>query len=566
MIKLSTKKNLVLALFLLNNCGQPGGQSFVRSDLRSILKITELSSPSESVLWSGQGMSLVTPRKDDAFKNWAKERKLTLVTLPESNAFAQSLAAADTTLAYTPSTEEHAGFALVEIQSQDHETKLAHEAHEGNQGCGMLQRLRLLDVSKQSTTFIAPVFIESVKRKAVADLVATDAASVKTALQNSIHNLENIGTRFHTTTSGLGAPAQIKSMFEAAAAGKISGITVQLNPHQESRQSSVIVTIPGRDDPKATGPAVIIGAHLDSINSSGEQTPAPGADDDASGVATLIEILRRIADTGSQFQRTIELHAYGAEEVGLIGSSEIAERFQTTDRQVVAMMQIDMNGWASDPNSETIYLVTNSTKAVLRRSLKTLINSYLGGNVVEGTLKAGQSDHVSWHNAGYNAVFPFENPIDYNLALHSVRDTSANLNNLNLSARFVEGGLVFLSHMAGLTSAESGYQSDLKTFRSSLVKNLYVAVKAGSSPDQYDLFVAGGADVKSLELCESHEAGGMTCQKELLSGTFSVNKGSRALFTVATGITIRSGIHLTIFGYNAADQLVAQRSVRLDKN
>jgi hypothetical protein len=57
----------------------------------------------------------------------------------------------------------------------------------------------------------------------------------------------------------------------------------------------------------------------------------------------------------------------------------------------------------------------------------------------------------------------------------------------------------------------------------------------------------------------------MTCLKESLGSNAGTVKGTRELFSIATDIAIRSGIHLSIFGYNAADQLVAQRSVRIEK-
>ena len=83
------------------------------------------------------------------------------------------------------------------------------------------------------------------------------------------------------------------------------------------------MTIPGTSDAQATGPVVIIGAHLDSINKTDHTTPAPGADDDASGIATLVEIVQQIATGHLTFQRTVELHAYAAEEVGLVGSLDV---------------------------------------------------------------------------------------------------------------------------------------------------------------------------------------------------------------------------------------------------
>ena len=81
-------------------------------------------------------------------------------------------------------------------------------------------------------------------------------------------------------------------------------------------QPSVIGRLEGVGENKDE--IVIIGAHLDSVNWKAENqdiSRAPGACDDGSGTATVMEIFRVITESGLTFNRTLEFHHYAAEEV-----------------------------------------------------------------------------------------------------------------------------------------------------------------------------------------------------------------------------------------------------------
>ena len=560
-------KSLALALSLLasSTCGHNRGQAFVRKDLSTRIQLVPDVGFSDRTLWSGHGMRLQQINSGEDLSKWAQNKKLRIVSLPLDSNFSRDLANDPGTIVYSPGDDIHSGFALVDITNSDRETELAMAAHaQGSHSCGMLQKLSL-NTLPTSSEFTPPHFAEFLNRQAIANLTTIDAAAVTQSLSNKIQTLESIGTRYHTSQSGIQTSSTVQTLFETAASGRISGMSVKLVPHIETEQKSVVVTIPGTEDPQASGPVIILGAHIDSINAANKEGGAPGADDDASGVATLVEIVQQIAKSGAKFKRTIEFHGYAAEEVGLVGSHDIADSYAASGRTVAAMLQLDMNSWASNPSSQTIYLVTNSTSALLRRSLKTLINSYLGGDVVEGTLRAGTSDHASWQAAGFHSVFPFENPVDYNEALHTPRDTSATINDLKLASRFVQTGLAFLGHHAGLINAEGAYQDDLAKFRAATPKDIYLAIKPGETGNSYGLSVAAGSLIKSVEICEVSEAGGIACKRELLIGTATTQKGSRQFFNLGDDLQIRSGIHIAVFGYDSNDKLIAQRSVRLQK-
>ena len=68
----------------------------------------------------------------------------------------------------------------------------------------------------------------------------------------------------------------------------------------------------------------MLGAHQDSVNGARATGRAPGADDDASGVASLSEVIRVALANDYRPLRTVKFMAYAAEEVGLRGSADIA--------------------------------------------------------------------------------------------------------------------------------------------------------------------------------------------------------------------------------------------------
>ena len=121
--------------------------------------------------------------------------------------------------------------------------------------------------------------------------------------------------------------------------------SVRLYNHSSTNMPSVILTIEGADLPEEY---VITGGHLDSTSSPIGN--APGADDDASGIATITEAVRSLFEMGFVPKRTIEIMAYAAEEVGLVGSDEIAEDYSNNGINVVSYVQFDMTNYQGSAN------------------------------------------------------------------------------------------------------------------------------------------------------------------------------------------------------------------------
>src|SRR5262245_52154437 len=130
-------------------------------------------------------------------------------------------------------------------------------------------------------------------------------------IHKTIAELQGMTSRYYRSDSGAAASLWLRDRWRSFTDRK--DVTVELVDHGYP-QKSVVMTIPGTT---RASEIVVIGGHLDSINMRGTNKPAPGADDDASGVATLTEVARVLLAKDFRPERTIKFMAYAAEEVGL---------------------------------------------------------------------------------------------------------------------------------------------------------------------------------------------------------------------------------------------------------
>ncbi len=241
----------------------------------------------------------------------------------------------------------------------------------------------------------------------------------------TIVEMSTYANRYYTTANGTDASNWLKQKWTSMAAGR-SDISVTQFTHAAFPQKSVILTMSGTDN---ASEVVVLGAHLDSINQNGttETTRAPGADDDASGIATITEVLRVMIAQGYKPRRTIKMIGYAAEEVGLRGSQEIALSHKSSNTNVVGVMQLDMTNYKGSPSD--IYLYTDYTDSQQNDFVARLIQTYLPTLTI-GYDKCGYgcSDHASWFNQGYVTSMPFETAFTQdNPYIHSANDTYANM-------------------------------------------------------------------------------------------------------------------------------------------
>ena len=314
-------------------------------------------------------------------------------------------------------------------------------------------------------------------------------------IRGTITTLAGNTNRYYTSTTGKTAAEWIRSRWQALA-GTRTDVSTELSTCGTcSTQPSVILTINGNELP---GEIVVLGAHLDSINTSGGGSTtqvAPGADDDASGVATLTEVIRIALASGWKPKRTVQFMAYAAEEVGLRGSNAIAQSFKSSGKNVVGMLQLDMTNYKSGSVAD-MQLISDYSNAELKTFLTNLFDTYLAPTgLTRSTYTCGYgcSDHASWTSAGYPAAMMFEggSSSGYNPSIHGPNDTLANMGNSAAnSVKFAKLALAFVGELAKTAGAGGGGGTALILNNGVPVNNL--AAAAGSSVN-YVMNVPAGA-------------------------------------------------------------------------
>lgn len=268
-------------------------------------------------------------------------------------------------------------------------------------------------------------------------------------IEETILDLVAYGTRFHTKPQAEQAVLDMKTKWEAlvAAAGR-TDISFRIVNHVNTPMPSLIMTIQGSESPDEY---VIVGGHIDSI--TWNTNDAPGADDNASGIASITEMIRVLLDVNYKPLRTVEFMAYAAEEIGLVGSDEIAQEYYNDDKNVIAYVQFDMTNYNGSVND--IYIIEDQyTSNELNLYLIELLEHYnsTGTHALtygSSACNYGCSDHASWKERGYLASFPFEASFnDSNPFIHTPNDEYNVSGSSDHAAKFTKLGLEFIIETA----------------------------------------------------------------------------------------------------------------------
>ena len=134
----------------------------------------------------------------------------------------------------------------------------------------------------------------------------------------------------------------------------LNGATLEYEEHLAKNRRTVrnvIAILPGVD-PALAKEAVVIGAHYDHVGLGGHLSAAPertgeihnGADDNASGTSSVMEIARVAAAERSRFPRSVVFIAFAGEERGLLGSQHYVSEPVVPIENTVAMLNLDMVG------------------------------------------------------------------------------------------------------------------------------------------------------------------------------------------------------------------------------
>ena len=201
---------------------------------------------------------------------------------------------------------------------------------------------------------------------------------------------------------------------------------------------------------------VICGAHYDSWNADGydpDTIRSPGADDNASGVAGILETARILSRY--TFDRTLIFANWCAEEVGLVGSAAYAADCAEQRMDIVAYFNLDMTGYLAEGSDIHVNLMYTEQDSLLGQYVKRFSRTYFPEmRIWQDWLAWGDSDYSSFNRNGYAAIHPFEDTHASSPFIHTRQDVlGVSVNNLEQCKRFTELNLGTVATLAGLNGA-----------------------------------------------------------------------------------------------------------------
>ncbi len=265
-----------------------------------------------------------------------------------------------------------------------------------------------------------------------------DSVSV-TRVTDDVQRLQDFRTRYCRSDSCAAAANWIKGRFESF------GIdSVYLHWFDAEIKENVVAVIPGAKNP---GKLVVVGGHYDSI--TGNHNNCPGADDDASGTALVIECARILSRY--RFDYTLVFVAFGGEEVGLVGSEAFAALADARGDTILAAVCADMIGYVAPGDPVDLDIVANPTSLWIRQLATDAAALYVPDlAIVNGAVPGGaSSDHASFWGHGFPAVLLFEDSDDYSPYIHTTSDVvGISYNSETLARRSVRAAVALLASLA----------------------------------------------------------------------------------------------------------------------
>lgn len=220
-------------------------------------------------------------------------------------------------------------------------------------------------------------------------------------IENVVKKLQSFRTRYPNTKGHEKAAQFIMDELKKA------GLSVKTQEFRSYGSSfrNIISTVKGTGNSRGK---IVICAHYDSIalDLIGKRAPAPGANDNASGVATLLEIARVLKSSEIRFNSTIEFVFFDAEEVGKEGSDYYVKKALLNGEDIKEVFNLDSIAWDKDKKLE---IVSNNSSKGLLKLLKKISRKILPSQQIESSIREqGIGDEFNFwqgdHRGSYHAV------------------------------------------------------------------------------------------------------------------------------------------------------------------
>lgn len=257
----------------------------------------------------------------------------------------------------------------------------------------------------------------------------------KDSLQHNVQTLQNFGSRYAFNPNRVEIAQYLKNRFEQyGLETKIDSFYIENFEYpyysgiiNNGWQYNVVAEKRGQYAPDTF---FVVGAHYDSFASFDTLTyfnNSPGADDNASSVATVLEIARLFHKHNISPIKTLRLELYAAEELGLKGSSVAIERSHYRfNEHISAMMNLDMIGYKSDLTTvDYVKLIKYDNSQELTDFCETTTNNYTTLIPMETTQMNQYSDSYAYYIWGRRAIFIQEG--EFHPFYHTSQDLASTL-------------------------------------------------------------------------------------------------------------------------------------------
>ncbi|NIM59628.1 MAG: M28 family peptidase [Candidatus Aminicenantes bacterium] len=288
----------------------------------------------------------------------------------------------------------------------------------------------------------------------------------KQNLTDYIQSLQDFQTRYASTSSCELAGDYIYDFFIQ------QGIDVEYDSFSFASSYSsnnIVGTVEGQVYPSQI---VVICAHYDS-DSDQPQTLAPGADDNASGTAAVMEAARIFANQSFDF--TVKFICFSAEEWGLYGSEHYALEARQRGEDIIAVINLDMIAY-TDSIPEDLDIISNPASEWLAdRFFSTSITYTPLLNIFKMVnASVTYSDHSPFWDRGYSAILGIEDIPLSNPHYHTTNDTIDTLN-LDFTTEVVKASLAIAADLAQPISTPQTPTG--LTSRSQIISSLFSSIK-----------------------------------------------------------------------------------------
>lgn len=277
------------------------------------------------------------------------------------------------------------------------------------------------------------------------------------SIQATMQSLEDFGTRFALAENRKEVAEWIKGRFmdmgyQQARLDSFPFNTYYQGNYYQTMQYNVVVTYEGHQNPDSV---LILGAHYDSILTDFNDPfeDAPGADDNASGVAATLEIARIMKTHGYAPAYTIKFVLFAAEELGLHGAWDYADKANAQGMDIYCMINNDMIGYTTQmPGQWAVNMQTYPGAEWYTNLAQYIIGNHTSLQVTQSSQYIHASDSWAFHQNGFNAVFFIED--EFNPYYHTVNDLVIHANK-HFVAEVTKASLGVLIYLNG-----SGYVDD----------------------------------------------------------------------------------------------------------